>query len=191
MSEPQGRGYILAATHGFLLHKAGETKGAEITAGLSPELKETLATVKPAGWYPVELFGELNRALVDNLSDGSEDSAREVLLECGRYMGREASNTFLRLLMKVMTPNTLAKKLPDFWKRDFSVGRVEVEAISTGLIAKVWAPSTHHHINPISAGWAGYNLEMMGKTIEKIILHGWSLSEPVKDGSAFEFVWRD
>jgi hypothetical protein len=190
MSEPQGRGYILAATYSFLREQAGEEKTAQVVSELSDELQAILPALKPAGWYPVRVFGELNRAVVATLAGDDEGKAREVLLNCGRFMGREASNTFLRLLMKMLTPNLLAKKIPEFWKRDFSEGQVEITVTETNLVGRISPVETHSHIGPISAGWCAFNLETMGKTIDQTKLTDWSLAEPAKSGVTFEFIWQ-
>jgi hypothetical protein len=188
MSEIEGRGYILASTVSFLREKAG-SDAEVVLAGLSSELKQVLGAVQPAGLYPIRLFGELNQAIVDHLARDDEAKARQVLLDCGRHMGREASNTFLKLLMKVLTPKLIAKKLPDFWKRDFTGGHIEVELGASHLDFKILGMDAHNHLCPVSAGWTGFNLELMGQKISEIQIHNWSLSEPAQDGSWFRLSW--
>jgi hypothetical protein len=191
MSEQKARGYILAATAGFLQKSAGADKADKVIKGLSPELQEALQKMQVANWYPVSLCAELNRALVTHLSGNDETKARDMLIECGRHMGREASNTFLRLLMRMLTPNLLVKKFPDLWRRDFTGGRIEVGATDRSLEAKIWDWPGHDHIGPISAGWIGFTLEAMGKSVEKTIVRKWSLAEPAQEGVAFEFLWKN
>lgn len=190
MSESKARGYILATTVGYLQEQAGEEKARRVLAGLSPELQNTINNVAPAGWYPISLLSELNRALVESLTPKDEDAARELLLNCGRYMGREASNTFLKLLMRMLTPTLFAKKLPDVWKRDFTAGRLEIDVTDGRLLCRIFDAKGHDHIGPISAGYIEFGLKAMGKTIEKTTLHKWSLSEPNADGVWVEFFWK-
>src|SRR5687767_5169368 len=108
-SDFQARGYILAATFKFLRETAGERKTGEIMEGVSPALQEAARAVTPAGLYPVPLFAELNRTLVKHLAGNDEEKAKEVLIQCGRYIGREATNTFLKLLMRMLTPKLIMK----------------------------------------------------------------------------------
>src|SRR5688572_6499721 len=122
----QGRGYVLAATVSFLNETVGPAKAQEIFDRLSPDLRRVVRNVQPAEFYPIPLFAELNRAMVEHLAGTDEEKGRQVLLQCGRHTGREASNTFLKLLMKMLTPKLIVKKLPDFWRRDFNFGRIEV-----------------------------------------------------------------
>lgn len=189
-SDFQARGYILAATFKFLREKAGERKAAEIMETASPALREAARTVTPAGLYPVPLFAELNRTLVTHLADNDEEKGKEVLIQCGRYIGQEASNTFLKLLMRMLTPKLIMKKIPDFWKRDVTGGRVEVHARDNGLECFMYDLDGYDHCCPLSAGWQQYNLEAMGKTLRSTTVRKWSLAEPSQDGTSFEVTWE-
>lgn len=188
MSEIQGRGYMLASAVSFFRQEAG-ADADRIIGGLSNELQEVLANIQPAGLYSIRHFGEFNHAVGMHLSDGDEEKAREVLLACGRHTGREASNTFLKLLMKVLTPKLIAKKFPDFWKRDFTGGKIEVDLGPNHLDFKIFDMTGHSHLCPLSAGWTGYNLEMMGQKVTDIQIHDWSLHDSARNGSWFRLVW--
>jgi hypothetical protein len=190
MNELSARGYILATTAGYLRETAGAEKAEKIIKGLSTELQQAIGTVTPANWYPIPLLAELNRAMVASLAGNDEQRAREILEGCGRYMGHEASNTFLRLLMRMLTPGLFATKLPSIWKRDFTGGRLEIDVTDTQLVCRIFDTYGHDHIGPISAGWIGFALKAMGKTIEKTVLHKWSLAEPNPNGVAIEYTWR-
>src|SRR5690606_17125201 len=92
-SDMKGRGYILAATISFLRETAGSKHAEEILQTVSPELQEVCRRVQPAELYPIPMFAELNGALVRHLAGNDEAKARDILIKCGRHMGREASNT--------------------------------------------------------------------------------------------------
>lgn len=190
MSESKARGYILSTTVAYLQEQAGEEKARQVIGTLSPTLQDAISRVAPAGWYPIALLSELNRALVGALAPNDEAAAREMLLNCGRFMGREATNTFLKLLMRMLTPNLFAKKLPDVWKRDFTAGRLEIDVTEGRLVCRIFDASGHDHIGPISAGYIEFALKAMGKTIESTILHKWSLAEPNVDGVCIEYMWK-
>jgi len=190
MTELKARGYILATTVGYLREVAGEEKANQTISQVSPELQDAIRTVSPAIWYPIPLLAELNRALVQSVAGKDEVRARELLEGCGRYMGREASNTFLRLLMRLLTPTLFAKKLPDIWKRDFTGGRLDMDVTDSRLICRIFDAQGHDHIGPISAGWIGFALKAMGKEIETTNIHKWSLAEPNANGVEIEFSWK-
>jgi hypothetical protein len=189
-SDMQGRGYILAATVSFLRETAGNARADEILQSLSPELQQAVRTVQPADMYPIRLFSEINRALVTHLAEGDEEKAKQILLKCGRHMGREASNTFLKLLMRMLTPKLIMKKLPDFWRRDFTGGRIEVSSRENGLELFMHEIDGYDHCCPLSAGWQEFNLEAMGKTLQTTTIRNWSLANPSQDGTSFEIIWK-
>jgi hypothetical protein len=191
MSAIQARGYILASTAGYLREVAGEKKAEDALASASPELREALRNTQAANWYPSPLFAELNRLVVATLAGEDEAKALDVLIKCGRFMGREASNTFLRLLLRMLTPKMIVKKFPDIWKRDFSGGRIQISATDRTLECFIFDLPGHDHIGPISAGWMGFNLEAMGKSLEKTSVQKWSLKDPNQDGVSFGFTWKD
>ena len=191
MTEINARGYILATTIGYLQETAGQERAGRILAGLSPELRQAITKVAPAAWYPISLLAEANRAIVEHLAENNEERARDLLLDCGRYMGHEASNTFLRIFMRMLTPTLFAKKLPTVWKRDFTGGRLELDVTDGRLVCRIFEAHGHDHIGPVSAGWLGFALKAMGKPVEKTIMHDWSLANPNVDGVGFELVWKD
>ncbi len=189
-SDIQARGYILAMTFKFLRETAGERKTEEILASVSPALREVVPAIQPAAFYPLSMFAELNRTLVTHLAGNDEEKAEKVLIECGRYIGKEASNTFLKLLMRMLTPKLIMKKIPDFWKRDVTGGRVEVHARENGLQCFMYDLEGYDHCCPLSAGWQQYNLEVMGKSLESTTVLKWSLAAPSQDGTSFEITWK-
>ena len=188
-SDMKGRGYILAATISFLRETAGSKHAEEILQTVSPELQEVCRRVQPAELYPIPMFAELNGALVRHLAGNDEAKARDILIKCGRHMGREASNTFLKLLMRMLTPKLIMKKLPDFWRRDFTGGNIEVKPRENGLECFMFGIQGYDHCCPLSAGWQEYNLEAMGKSLQGTTIRKWSLDEPSRDGTSFEVIW--
>lgn len=190
VSDFQGRGYIFQATFKFLRETAGERKTAEILESVSPALRQVATTAQPAAFYPMPVFAELNRALVTHLAGNDEEKAKKILIQCGRYIGREASNTFLKLLMRMLTPKLIVKKLPDFWRRDVTGGRVEVRPSDNGLQCFMYEIEGYDHCCPLSAGWQEFNLEAMGKSLESTIVRKWSLAEPSQNGTSFEITWK-
>lgn len=190
MTELKARGYILATTVGYIREKAGVGRAEQIIDGLTPPFRQAIGTINPATWYPIALLAEANRAIVDSLANRDEERARELLLGCGQYMGHEASNTFLRLFMRMLSPSLFAKKLPDIWKRDFTGGRLDIDVTDGKLVCRIFDTPGHDHIGPVSAGWIAFALQAMGKPIQKTILHDWSLANPNANGVTFELLWK-
>src|SRR5262249_27998190 len=94
---------------------------------------------------------------------------------------REATNTFLRLLMRVLTPSLFAKKMPSLWTRDNTAGSVEVDpsGIKAGrLFFKFSDVDGYAYCPPVFVGWVAFAMEAMGLKTKSITLSGWSLEAP-------------
>ena len=111
-------------------------------------------------------------------------------MECGKHAAREASNTFLRLLMKLLTPAMFAKKLPELWGRDCTGGRITDPKLHDRIVNHLLDMNGFDHIAPVAVGYVLFALEAMGKTIVQSTLHGWSLWRPSASDSWFEVAWR-
>ena len=109
---------------------------------------------------------------------------------CGKFMAREATNTFLRLLMRMLTPNLFAKKLPDLWKRDCTGGRLQVQVDEQKLVCHIYDAEGYDHLAAVATGYATFALETMGKVVEKTTIHGWSVERPYQQGDWFELIWQ-
>jgi hypothetical protein len=190
MSDIQVRGYMISSTVGFIRDRAGEQTATRLLSGLSPGTNKALGAVKSAEWYPVSIIAELNRAIATELAAGDRERARVALADCGKFMAREATNTFLKLLMKMLTPSLFAKKLPDFWKRDCTGGRLVVDVEEQRLRCRFFDAKGYDHLGAVATGYAWFVLEAMGKTVENAVLNDWSPSEPNVDGVSFEIFWK-
>lgn len=123
------------------------------------------------------------------LGRGDDANARDSLIDAGRYVAGEASTTFLRLILRVLTPNLFAKKVPSVWQRDFSRGRAEAEISDKRLVFRMFGISEMDHIPCTAPGFISFAMESMGKSIKSVSVHNWSLQEPCRDGAYFELEW--
>ncbi len=189
MSSIQVRGYTVLNGAAYLRSRLGDEEASRVIAGMSPELQQALKTATQASWVPVAQISELYRA-VAALGKGDETRAREELIQCGRFTSNEATNTFLRLVMRVLTPALFAKKLPSLWSRDATGGRYVVDVTDDKLVCHLHEMDDFDHIGPIAIGYVSFALEAMGKLIKKTELHGWSLANPSAPGVWFELFWK-
>jgi hypothetical protein len=134
---------------------------------------------------------EINRAIVSSLGKGQDEPARQALFKCGKFIAGEATNTFLKLFLKLLTPSLLIKKLPDVFKRDFSQGRLVAESKGQTLTCTCYDLPGYEHIIVTASGFIATAMENMGKTIENIKVNNWSLQTPCIDGASFDLIWRD
>jgi len=148
------------------------------------------AGLAPAAWLPGEYYVDTLRKLAA-VANGDNERARELLIESGVYVARTATNTFLRLLMKMLTPNLFAKKLPDFWKRDCTIGRLEVEVAPPKITCRFIDMAAFDHAACTGAGFLSSAFQAMGKTIEKIEIKEWSLLKPGGEHCTVELTWSE
>lgn len=179
------RAYMLLNTLDYF-RQTPELEG--LIEKVSPKTMEMADKLKMADWCPGPTFVELLR-LIAQSANGDEKLAQERLIKQGIFVSRTATNTFLRLLMKMLTPTTFAKKLPEFWKRDCTLGRYEVEVDSPTITCRLMDMEGFDHIACTGAGFVINTFEGMGKKIEKTEIKGWSLDKPYTNGCSFELTW--
>jgi hypothetical protein len=180
---------MFSMTGAFLRETASARGLPDPMRQVSEPVRAALENTTPAGWYPVGHIAELNRVIAATLADNDEKRARTDLASCGRFMANEATNTFMRLIMKVLTPGLFAKKLPSLWRRDCTHGNLDLETGDRTLKLKLSGMEGHDHIAAIMPGYVGFALERMGKVVDNVAVDGWSLTKP--DGNAaITFTWN-
>ena len=190
VSETQNtaRSYMLISTANYLRNKLG-TDGQRIIDGLSGTTRSIVTAEKPADWAPMSNYVELLN-VVAGLGKGDDAKAQDRLIEAGRFVAQEASTTFLKLFLKMLTPSMFAKKVPTVWQRDFSRGRAEAEISEKRLVFRMFGISEMDHIPCTAPGFISFAMESMGKSIQSINVHNWSLTAPCVDGAYFELEWE-
>ena len=184
------RGYMYISAVDFLSRTIGEQEVKRVLSGFSPEARHLLETVKSAEWCPVSVFSEVTQAIA-TAGDGGERS-KDLLVKCGTHVATEATNTFLRLFMKMMSPQLLVKKIPDLWKRDCSGGKLVVEDFSEQSVRfGAFGMQGYRHAVCTAAGFVAFGLGAIGKKVEAIAIRGWSLDKPSEDGATFELSWKN
>jgi len=183
------RAYMARSAATFMQDTFGEAELARILKDVSPGARSAATALKPAEWCPVSEFAELLRALATK-SDGKSEHARDRLVACGEFIAREATNTFLKIVIRMLTPSLFAKKLPDLWKRDCSGGTFEVDAADNKLVIRLAGMDGFDHVPCTAAGFVKFALTTMGKTVEQVQIHNWSLTQPCADGARVELTWK-
>jgi hypothetical protein len=190
-SDFQVRGYTIQAAMAYLKEIQGEAEAARIVGALSPETRAAIAKAEAAAaaWGPVGPLSDLLNAIAAT-GKGDEDKARSLMVGCGTFMAREATNTFLRLLMRMLTPTLFAKKLPDLWRRDCTHGTLSVDVGEQKFQCRVSGAQGFAHAPCTIAGFITFTLQTMGKSIDKTAINGWSLATPSPSEAVIEMTWK-
>jgi len=180
MTDPKIRGYSVQQQSRFLdSAHFPSARRSELRATLPAEIRDPHASLDPASWYPRGYAVSLFRAMTSHAS--SADEAYSTMVACGEFIGAEATNTFLKILMRLMTPGLFAKKLPTFWERDMQGGRLEVgleKVDDRRMTVRLVDVAGFDHIGPVTEGWVRFALRSIGNPVVEATQTGWSLETP-------------
>lgn len=183
------RGYSLRQTARYIETRLEPELSRRAIETLPPDTRKLMGAFEPAEWYPRSHAIALYRSIV---SVRGGDAAFPELMACGEFIASEATNTFLRLLMKIMTPTLFAKKVPDFWTRDQKGGHFEVDvsAAGDGKIAMTLVDvGDYEHIAGIAGGFIRFGMVALGKKGVSIEQTGWSLATPSPRDVHYQIRW--
>lgn len=189
-STMQARGYMVLSCINCLEESYDAAARKRVYDSLSPEVRGMLGKWDKVEWYPVHHVSEFFRGIA--LLDDDEQKAHDRLVEVGRFIGRNATNTFLRLIMKIMTPRLFAKKVGDFWARDHRIGTLSADAsrADDGVItAKLTGVKGYDYVGPTGTGFMTNALEMIGMRNVKGKISGWSMANPGPNEMHYELTW--
>lgn len=183
--EPMVKGYMIQTTSSFIVRELAST----IAPDILDVARAAEANVKGTEWRPRADVVRLWRAIADAHPD--DESARRALIRTGQTMSEMATSTFLKLLLKVLTPRMFAAKFPDFWTRDNTAGRGSVEIVSEKkLHITMHDVAGYDHLGPVGVGWVTFALAAIGmKDVEARCLD-WSRSKPSATTVHVEASWR-
>jgi hypothetical protein len=158
-------------------------------AALPEPLKAALRDLKPADWYPREHCVALHRSIASATKE--PDAAYEALVSCGEFMAAEATNTYLQLVMRLITPSLFCKKVPKFWARDHSAGEFSVESADSDgkrIQARLSNVEGFDHVGASAVGFLRFGMKAVGATAT-IRQTGWSLQNPAPAEIRYEITW--
>ena len=184
------RGYMIASTLAYIDRSYDEATKQKILNALSPAAREVATAVNGVQWYPVANISELFREIANHhvATDGKPEKALEAV---GRTIATMAMNSFLRLLMKLMTPGLFARKVPDFWSRDNRTGSLRAELIgdeARQLKLVHEDVGQYDYIGGVAPGFVKAALDAIGcKNIR--YTSDWTLEKPAQDVIHYEFRW--
>lgn len=143
-------------------------------------------------WYPLKTISGYYSAIANQHAD-DEAKAYEAMLQCGRFIAEAATNTFLKLLMRIMTPAVFGKKAPDLWARDHRYGRMEAESTylrDNHLIVRLHDVDGYEHAGPVAAGFAMFALKAVGASDIDVKVSDWSMKAPAPSQVKIDLKWK-
>jgi hypothetical protein len=191
MEEPKIKAYGFNATLEFVEKNYDEATRKRILSALSPAGQSFMEAAKKSQWAPPQFSSELWTGVAREHQKSND--VEEQLVKIGRYQGAFATNTYLKLLMKMLTMKMFAKKFPDIWARDANFGKVivgDLADIDKGkLVIDFKDLVTFPYFGPITQGWFSYSFEVMGLKEVKVQLLDWSLQKPDVSDLRYQVSW--
>jgi hypothetical protein len=186
------RGYSMISTLKFIDTAYDTPTKKRIFDQLSDEVRSSVGSYRDIEWYGTQHFSELLRGIAA-VGEGNEDRAREELTRAGQFIAGVAASTFLKLLMKVLTPTLFAKKIPSLWERDNQGGAIETdlrEADAGKIVFLLRDVGGYDYIAPVAVGWIAFAMQAMGKKVLDRTLTGWTLAEPGPANARIDLRWQ-
>ncbi len=180
------KGYMIEQTGLFILGNP-EIK-ERVPSAILDQIARNATTVKPTEWQPRDELVTLFRAIAESQPD--EKRASETLVKCGEAIGAYAIGTFLKLLLKMLTPRMFGRKFPDLWRRDHQGGIINVESVDDHRFV-MWIKDIEgfDHISQCGMGWCAVGFRAMGLKGLQVECGPWSMSQPGAKDVCFIATW--
>ncbi len=181
---------------GFMIHNTSRymLEDGELRSRLDPALVarlERMSTdIEAAAWRPrrelTDLWHEIARATTPH----DDKHVYDALVRCGEQTGHYSTNTFFRLLLKILTPRMFASRFSEFYKRDQQGGEGLVEEVGQNHVALMARDiKGYDHFGPITVGFASIPFRGMGLKNVRLSCSPWSLAEPGPTEVRFRVEW--
>jgi hypothetical protein len=189
MEERKIKAYGLNATLEYVEKNYDDAARKRIFGGLSAAGHAFIPTAKKSQFSPPSYSGELWTGIAKEHPEDTFDQ----LVKVGRYQGAYATNTYLKLLMKMLTVKMFAKKFPDIWARDANFGKFVVGDLAEIEKGKLMLGfddlGSFPYFGPITEGWFAYSFEVMGLKNVKVALQDWSPQNPDPGSLRYHVTW--
>ncbi|MFS8065911.1 MAG: hypothetical protein ACMG6S_06005 [Byssovorax sp.] len=179
MEELAARGSAILASVAYSDGLCDSVGRARVREKFSPELKAALVTMKRTTWHPRAMWIEVLRAVVSVHNEPGASHAD--LIGCGKAICEDAASTFMKLLLKMMTPRLFARKFPDFWVRDMRGGIMSVDPSDLAknrFVVFLEDVEGFDHVGPAGVGFIGFAMEKITGGHVDIVVSPWSLERP-------------
>jgi hypothetical protein len=191
MSEATVRGYMVVSPLTYLksAYKADEL--AAIEERIPSAIRTGLANVHDAGWYPRSYTTAIYSAIAHHHRD-RDGRVREAMFDLGHAVASRALETFLKLVIKVMTPEVFARKIPDVWARDHKGGVLVTDTDDVAnkhIVFRLKDVEGYDYIGGVLPGFHTATLTALGCKGLRYECD-WTLEKPGPENVTCHFYWE-
>jgi len=139
----------------------------EIESKFSPAILSALHESGPKDWFPIEIWKEALDGIVVAQPDIA--AARVAIRSVGRHICEGTVNSFLKLLMRIMTPRLFAEKSGSMISRDFCGFKggidynFEVDDKAKIVMIEIRNAGQHPYLGGTGQGFCEFAFQYMGK----------------------------
>lgn len=149
--------YVICALR-YLDTRYSATERQAIYDDIPAAVRAEYPKLNRAEWYPLNYVTDLFAAMAKHSANPGE-----TLTQCGMSIAEEATNTFLKLLMKLLTPKLFARKFPEFWAKYHNFGTMTPDLTEIDDRHIVFHTTGYDYMHYASAGWVIFVFKTLGK----------------------------
>lgn len=161
VDEPRVKGVAFRSVYVSLGKLRGQSAQRALLESVSVELREgfSYGAIVPGGWYPIDSYKELLRAIRRTTSEG-----KELVHEIGMQCTRDDMSGVYSVLAKLISPQSLFSLGQRVFSNYYSVGKVEVLESRRGYSHARWVDCYQFDENM----WT----EILGSSVQLLELGG-------------------
>jgi hypothetical protein len=190
-TEPTVRGYIIASPLTYLDEAYSDAARSAVRSRLPAETRELLRQVNEVEWYSRVHAVNVYTAIAQYHRE-NDGNVQEALYTMGKGVATKAVGTFLKLVMRIMTVELFARKVPDIWLRDHRGGRLEVDTsdlANNHIVYRLSDVAGYNYIGGALAGFQAAALTAIGcKDLE--YESDWTIENPGPENVTCHFRWK-
>lgn len=173
------KGFVVQHSCRYILEDAQAPLRERMSKEAVARAQQLYRDIEPSSWRPrAELVG-VWQSIVDVTEPHEDRVVFDALAHCGERTGEFSTNTFFRLLMKILTPRMFASRFSEFYKRDQQGGEGLVKEIgSNHVILGARDIKGYNYFAPITVGFARVPFRGMGLKNVRADCPNWSLKDP-------------
>jgi hypothetical protein len=182
------RGYLILGCMDYIDSLGAESKD-RVYSGLPEGFQQDRGAYDTMRWYSLETISALYSGIA-KLHEGNEANAFAALRGCGTFIAEAATNSFLKLLMRIMTPSVFASKAPTIWARDNRYGTMETEVPAPRkMVVHLRGVADYSHVGPVVAGFGAFAMRAVGAKDLDVKVSPWSLANPSPPDVRIDMAW--
>lgn len=127
----------------------------------TPDLTSKRESLKKTEWYPLAYAVDQCAAIDAQFEDPHK--SYDELKRCGHFIADDAASTYMKLLMKVLTPKLFARQFPEVWKRYHDFGKLASDMSHIEENRVVFTIPGYPYVAPMCHGWLEFAFDCLGK----------------------------